>query len=209
MGEGPGSSGAVEPDTREALLDTASAIMREGDIVDLSLSDLAARSGLNSALVKYYFGNKAGLMTALLERDFADILRAVDALLGKDMDPEAKFRRHLKAVVDVFFRTPYVHRLLMRLIREGDAVESARLADAYLQPLLGAYERLIGEGVAAGVFRPVDPLLFYFTVVGAADRFFSARLVLRHCTGSDVLDEGLRDRYRAHLQDFVMAAILV
>jgi len=208
MGEGPGSAGAAEPDTREALLDTASAIMREGDIVDLSLSDLAARSGLNSALVKYYFGNKAGLMTALLERDFADILRAVDALLGKDMDPEAKFRRHLKAVVDVFFKTPYVHRLLMRLIREGDAVESARLADAYLQPLLGAYERLIGEGVAAGVFRPVDPLLFYFTVVGAADRFFSARLVLRHCYGQDTLTEELRDRYREHTVDFIMAGIL-
>ena len=214
MAPGTGGTPAIaasggEPATRAALLDTASALMREGDVIDISLADLAARSGLNSALVKYYFGNKAGLLTALLERDFADILRAVDALLGKDMDPEAKFRRHLHAVVDVFYRTPYVHRLLMKLIREGEGEEPARLGGAYLGPLLHAYERLIGEGVAAGVFHPVDPLLFYFTVVGAADRFFSARLVLRHCTGGEVLDEGLRDRYRAHLQDFVMAGILV
>jgi TetR/AcrR family transcriptional regulator len=197
------------PGARDLLLATASGIMREGDIVDVSLSDLSCRSGLNSALVKYYFGNKAGLLLALLERDMADILRAVDALLGKDMEPEAKLRRHMDAVVDTFFRVPYIHRLLMRLIRESEPDEAQRLADSYLKPLLAAYERLISDGVEAGVFRAVDPQLFYFTVIGAADRFFSARLVLRHCSDTDVLDEALRDRYRAHLNDFVVAGILV
>lgn len=197
------------PGAREQLLDTASEIMREGDIVDVSLSDLSTRSGLNSALVKYYFGNKAGLLKALLERDMAYILRAVDTLLAKDMQPEAKLRLHMDAVVNTFFRTPYIHRLLMRLIREGDTGEAQRLADSYLKPLLRAYERLISDGVEKGVFRAVDPQLFYFTVIGAADRFFSARLVLKHCSDTDVLDESLRDRYRAHLNDFVVAGILV
>jgi AcrR family transcriptional regulator len=197
------------PGAREQLLDTASEIMREGDIVDVSLSDLSTRSGLNSALVKYYFGNKAGLLKALLERDMAYILRAVDPLLAKDMEPEAKLRLHMDAVVNTFFRTPYIHRLLMRLIREGDTGEAQRLADSYLKPLLRAYERLISDGVEKGVFRAVDPQLFYFTVIGAADRFFSARLVLKHCSDTDVLDESLRDRYRAHLNDFVVAGILV
>ncbi|MDB5725559.1 MAG: TetR family transcriptional regulator [Novosphingobium sp.] len=197
------------PGAREQLLDTASEIMREGDIVDVSLSELAGRSGLNSALVKYYFGNKAGLLKALLERDMAFILRAVDTLLAKDMEPEAKLRLHMDAVVNTFFRTPYIHRLLMRLIREGEPAEAQRLADSYLKPLLRAYERLISDGVEKGVFRAVDPQLFYFTVIGAADRFFSARLVLKHCSDTDVLDESLRDRYRSHLNDFVVAGILV
>ena len=41
-----------------------------------------------------------------------------------------------------------------------------------------ARDALIDEGVQAGVFRTIDPQLFYFTVTGAVDRFFSARLVL-------------------------------
>jgi len=196
-------------DARAQLLDKASEIMREGDIVDISLSELSKRSGLNSALVKYYFGNKAGLLKALLEREWSAIVASVDLLLAKDADPETKLRIHMDGVVNNFFRTPYVHRLLMRMIRESDADEAQRLADSYLKPLLGAYERLISDGVAAGVFRPVDPQLFYFTVIGAADRFFSARLVLRYSSGTDVLDESLRDRYRAHLNDFVVAGILV
>ncbi len=197
------------PDARSALLDTASGLMRESDTVDVSLSELSRRSGLNSALVKYYFGNKAGLLKALIEREWSAIVKSVDLLLAKDADPETKLRIHMAGVVDNFFRTPYTHRLLMRLIRECEPDEAQRLSDSYLQPLLDAYDALIGEGVAKGVFRPVDPQLFYFTVIGAADRFFSARLVLRHCSGTDVLDEALRDRYRAHLNDFVVAGILV
>lgn len=193
---------------RELLLQTASDIMREGDIVDISLSELSLRSGLNSALVKYYFGNKAGLMKALLDRDMIGIVHSVDALMAKDMDPEARLRRHIGAMVDCYYNTPYLNRLLMRLVRESDEAESKRIADTYLLPLHRAYDRLIKDGVKQGVFRKIDPQLFYFSATGAADRFFSARLVLKHCFDTDTLTEELRDAYRAHCIDFIMAGIL-
>lgn len=198
---------ADSPGARAQLLETASAIMREGDIVDISLSELSLRSGLNSALVKYYFGNKAGLMKALLDRDMAAITHTVDALLRKDMDPAAKLRLHLGKMVDTYYATPYLNRLLMRLVRDSDPGEAQRIAETYLTPLHKAYERLIRDGVKAGVFRPVDPQLFYFSATGAADRFFSARLVLRHCFDQDTLTDELRDRYKAHIIDLIMAGI--
>jgi AcrR family transcriptional regulator len=194
---------------RAQLLDTASAIMREGDVIDISLSELSLRSGLNSALVKYYFGNKAGLLKALLDRDWQAIVTSVDALIRKDeWGPEAKLRRHISKVVDTFFIVPYLNRLTMRLVRESDDAEARRIADSYLSPMYRAYETLINDGVEAGVFRPVDPQLFYFTVTGAVDRFFSARLVLKHCFDQDTLTEELRDRYRQHTVDIIMAGIL-
>lgn len=197
------------PGARELLLQTASTIMREGDVVDISLSELSLRSGLNSALVKYYFGNKAGMLKALLDRDMEAIVVSVDALLAKDdMTPEAKLRRHISKCIDTYYQYPYLNRLLMRLVRDSDETEAKRIADKYLAPLGVAYDRFIGAGVDAGVFRPIDPQLFYFTVTGAADRFFSARLVLRHCFGQDTLTEELRDRYREHTVDFIMAGIL-
>jgi Tetracyclin repressor-like, C-terminal domain len=123
-------------------------------------------------------------------------------------DPESKLRRHISKVVDTFYQVPYLNRLTMRLVGESDEAEARRIADSYLSPLYRAYEQLIGDGVAAGVFRMVDPQLFYFTVTGAVDRFFSARLVLRHCFGQDTLTEELRDRYREHTVDIIMAGIL-
>ncbi len=198
---------AEPPGARALLLDTASAIMREGDIVDISLSELSLRSGLNSALVKYYFGNKAGLMKALLDRDMTAITGSVDALLSKDMDPVSKLRLHLGKMVDTYYATPYLNRLLMRLVRDSDEDEARRIADTYLTPLHRAYDRLISEGVKKGVFRDIDPQMFYFSATGAADRFFSARLVLRHCFGQDTLTDELRERYKAHIIDLIMAGI--
>lgn len=208
------SETAKQPDgeapagARDLLLQTASDIMREGDIVDISLSELSLRSGLNSALVKYYFGNKAGLMKALLDRDMVGIVTSLDALMAKDMDPETRLRRHIGGMVDTYFKTPYLNRLLMRLVRESDDEEAQRIANAYLMPLHRAYDRLIKDGVKQGVFRDVNPQLFYFTATGAADRFFSTRLVLKHCFDTDTLTEQLRDAYREHCTDFIMAGIL-
>lgn len=200
---------SAPPGAREKLIATASAIMREGDVVDISLSELSLRSGLNSALVKYYFGNKAGLLKALLDRDWQAIVSSVDALVAKDgWDPESKLRRHISKVVDTFYEVPYLNRLTMRLVRESDDAEARRIADLYLAPIYRAYEELIGDGVRAGVFRPIDPQLFYFTLTGSVDQFFSRRLVMKYCFGTDTLTEELRDRYREHTVDIIMAGIL-
>jgi TetR/AcrR family transcriptional regulator len=193
---------------REQLLHAASQIMRDGDTIDLSLSELSLRAGLNSALVKYYFGNKSGLMLALLDRDMGNIVTGLSALIAKDMPPEEKLRRHISAVIDTYYDFPYLNRLLMRMVRDSDPKEAARIADLYLKPISKVYDQLINEGIKAGKFRKIDPQLFYFTVTGAADRFFSARLVMRHCFDRDDFSENMRDRYREHTIDLIMAGLL-
>jgi TetR/AcrR family transcriptional regulator len=193
---------------REQLLHAASQIMRDGDTIDLSLSELSLRAGLNSALVKYYFGNKSGLMLALLDRDMGNIVTDLGALIAKDMPPEEKLRRHISAVIDTYYAFPYLNRLLMRMVRDSDPKEAARIADLYLKPISKVYDQLINEGIKAGKFRKIDPQLFYFTVTGAADRFFSARLVMRHCFDRDDFSENMRDRYREHTIELIMAGLL-
>jgi len=194
---------------RDQLIEAASQIMREGDTIDLSLSELSLRAGLNSALVKYYFGNKNGLMLALLDRDMGNIVFSLGALLAKDIPPEEKLRIHIGAVIDTYYAFPYLNRLLMRMVRDSAPAEAARIADLYLKPISKVYDALIAEGVKAGKFRKLDPQFFYFTVTGAADRFYSSRLVLRHCYNQDDFNENMRDAYREHSIDLIMRGLLV
>ncbi len=194
---------------RDQLITAASQIMRDGDTIDLSLSELSLRAGLNSALVKYYFGNKDGLMLALLDRDMSNIVVSLAALVAKDMPPEEKLRRHIGAVIDTYYDFPYLNRLLMRMIRDSAPAEAARIAELYLKPISQAYSDLINEGIKAGKFRKIDPQLFYFTVTGSADRFFTARQVLRHCYNQQDITKKMRDEYRNHTIKLIMAGLLV
>ena len=182
--------------------------MREGDTIDISFSELSVRSGLNSALVKYYFGNKDGLLEAILERDMDNILVQVGLLIKKDWPPEDKLRHHIGAVIDIYYEFPYLNRLTMRLIRELPPEGARKIADKYLKPLSGAYKIFVGEGIKSGVFREVDPDLFYSAVTGAADRFFTGKLVWKYCYGRDDFDERMRDAYREQTVDLIMAGIL-
>ena len=194
---------------RDQLIEAASQIMREGETIDLSLSELSLRAGLNSALVKYYFGNKNGLMLALLDRDMGNIVQSLGALIAKDIPPADKLRIHIGAVIDTYYAFPYLNRLLMRMVRDSAPAEAARIADLYLKPISKAYDTLITEGVKAGKFRKTDPQFFYFTVTGAADRFYSSRLVLQHCYNQDGFDDHMRDAYREHTIDLIMRGLLV
>ncbi len=208
---GPKLVGAVldNANARDQLIKAASQIMREGDTIDVSLSELSMRAGLNSALVKYYFGNKNGLMLALLDRDMGNIVHSLEALVAKDMPPEEKLRWHIGKVIDTYYAFPYLNRLLMRTVRDSAPVEAARIADLYLRPISKSYDELISEGVKAGKFRKIDPQMFYFTVTGAADRFYSSRLVMRHCYNQDDFSENMRDRYKEHTIELIMRGILV
>jgi TetR/AcrR family transcriptional regulator len=202
------SDGNEAVGAREQLIEAASQIMREGDTIDLSLSELSLRAGLNSALVKYYFGNKNGLMQAVLDRDMGKIVGDLSALVAKDMPPQEKLRRHIGAVIDTYYEFPYLNRLLMKMIRDSAPVEAARIAERYLKPISRSYDALITEGVKAGKFRNVDPQHFYFTVTGAADRFFTARQVLRHCYDQNELGPEMRDQYREHTVELIMRGML-
>src|SRR6476620_12085374 len=73
--------------TAEKLLVAASELMIERSSIDVSLSDIAQKSGVNAALVKYHFGNKEGLLLALLARDAATEISGLEYLLAQPMSP--------------------------------------------------------------------------------------------------------------------------
>jgi AcrR family transcriptional regulator len=193
----------VEPDfsARERLLDTASRLMSDRHSIDVSLSEIAQHSGLNSALVKYYFGNKEGLLLALVEREAAAALQGFRALLRQELSPTQKLRRHIAGIINNFFRTPYLNRLLHSLLDDRQSRSARQVNRIFVQPVLELQRKLLAEGTKAGEFKPVDPMLFYVSVLGACDHLFNARYAVRPLAGHNGVGDELRERYIAHVCD--------
>src|SRR5260370_18400082 len=74
---------AAKNATADKLLVAASELMIERSSIEVSLSDIAQKSGVNAALVKYHFGNKDGLLLALLARDAATAVANLEYLLAQ------------------------------------------------------------------------------------------------------------------------------
>ena len=199
--------GETRGQTRDLLLTAASDIMKERDSLDISLSEIANRAQVNSALVKYYFGNKNGLLFSLLDRDLQIPIVQLKELVDTKMPPGKKMRVHLSGIVKLYFRYPYFNRLSIELMRSGNDSLTQGIVERFLRPIHDAYGKMIAEGVAAGEFRPVDPRLFYFSVIGACDQIFSARYVLKHVYGTDEIDENLYQAYVEHTASLIMEGL--
>ncbi|WP_320670544.1 TetR/AcrR family transcriptional regulator [Patulibacter defluvii] len=78
--------------TREALLDAAKVEFAAKGLAGARVSEIAARAGVNKQLISYYFGGKAGLHQALLDRwkqqeaDFTDPAEPIEELVLHYLD---------------------------------------------------------------------------------------------------------------------------
>src|SRR6202008_4908103 len=194
--------------TAEKLLVAASELMIERASIEVSLSDIAQKSGVNAALVKYHFGNKDGLLLALLARDAETEVSNLEYLLSQPISPTEKLRLHIGGIIRAYRRFPYMNRLIHYLLHETSAEAASEVSKFFVAPLLDFHRRLLAEGVRAGQFRKVDPVLFYTSLIGACDHLFFGRQAMSRASGvGPVTDQVCRD-YIRHMEALICAGIL-
>src|SRR6201995_5553721 len=176
--------------TAEKLVIAASELMIERSTIEISLNDIAQKSGVNSALVKYHFGNKDGLLLALLARDAAAEVSSLEYLLAQPITPTAKLKLHIAGIIRAYHRFPYINRLIHYLLHETTTEAADAVSKFFIAPLLDFHRRLLAQGVKAGEFRNVDPVLFYTSLIGACDHLFFGRHAMSRASGvGPVTDE--------------------
>jgi len=204
----PTRPNAAKNATAEKLLVAASDLMIERSSIEVSLSDIAQKSGVNAALVKYHFGNKDGLLLALLARDAANEVANLAYLLAQPITPTAKLKLHIGGIIRAYHRFPYMNRLIHYLLHETSAEAAAEVSQFFVAPLLDFHRRLLAEGIEAGEFREIEPVLFYTSLIGACDHLFFGRQAMSRASGvGPVTEEVCRD-YITHMEALLCGGML-
>ena len=191
---------------REQLMAAACRLMSSRGTVDISIHEIAHEAGMSSALIKYHFGHKDGLLLAILEKVIGDSVQRLQLLVERPLPPAEKLRLHIEGVLGVYWRHPYVNRLMHYLLSTGEDARQ-RISLNIVKPLLAAQARILREGEASGTFRHVDPTHFYFHVIGACDHLFFGHYALRYALGIDEISNDLRTRYGRDLVDTILHGI--
>ncbi len=194
-------------DSATQLLEATSQLLATRNIVDVSLSEIAQASGLNSALIKYHFGSKDGLLLALVRRDATVALHRLDHLLKLQIPPEEKIRVHVAGIINTYVRYPYLNRLIHLLLTNSEGHIAEEIATFFVKPLVDAQSKMLQEGVAQGVFRRVNPMFFYYSVIGACDHIFFGRYSLKFAFGVEEFSSKLRDNYIEYVSDLAVGIL--
>jgi AcrR family transcriptional regulator len=194
-------------DSAEQLLQATASLLSERPDLDVSFSDIAKRSGLNSALIKYYFGNKEGLLLQLLERDAQAQMGSLASLVATDIPAAQKLRVHIGGILNAFFKSPYLNRLIHHMIEYADSPSSRRVVEIYVTPMIDSYRQIIDQGVAEGSFRRIHPGSLYCIVVGACDYLFSGVNIIPQIMNEAKVTEELKQRYFGDVAELILAGL--
>jgi AcrR family transcriptional regulator len=130
------------------------------------VDDIAARAGINKAMLYYHVGDKTALYSAVLLRNFGRVRVALDEALATGGSARARLEAVITALTRMVQRHPDHPRMMLREIASGAASLEPEVLAAMLE-VVGVVRALIAEGTATGEFRVIDPVLTHLTLVGA------------------------------------------
>lgn len=188
---------ATEGDSRSALLGAAEQLFAEKGFSGTSIRDIARTSGLNLALISYYFGSKEQLFSALLDErvHFLDDHR--EERMAATKDPWERLAIVVENIVARLFHNRPMHRIIMQ---ETTVPGSSPTCGTVRETLLRNQRRFMGilqEGIDHGAFRPVDTSLVALTVYGITSKYMQFRehlAILRKEKGGPKHHFGAADR---------------
>ncbi len=196
--KGPESRG----ETPARILEAADQLLGEVGYDGASMRDVAARAGVNKALVFYYFSSKADLFERVLERYYQAHIRALtlahedsEGSLPADADAPARLHHLIDAYFDFIVDNQRYPRLIQQLVAGSD--DHYELIQRNLSPLFAHITTLLAEITpAAGALAARH---FFVTFSGMVINYFTYAPVFGAMWGEDPLAKPALAERRAHL----------
>lgn len=133
-------------ETRASLLATARTVFSERGYADTSMDDLTAQAGLTRGALYHHFGDKKGLLLAVVEQIDAEMDGRLQSISDSAGDLWEGFRHRCRAYLEMALE-PEIQRIVLRDARAvlgGASPDSQRHC---LESMQGLIRELIHQGI--------------------------------------------------------------
>jgi TetR/AcrR family transcriptional regulator len=189
----------VSPDR---ILAAAALEFSERGFAGARVDRIARRAKVNKAMLYYHFKSKDRLYKTLLRRMFTLAAERMQAVAQSNATPVEKLDRAIAGFAAFIDEHAFFPAIMLREVAEGGAhLDRATLAALAAVPI--AVGRIVQEGVAAGSFRPVHPVLAYFSMLAPIVFFLAGTPIRKEISHLHVVDmHGLSPaEFVAHVQE--------
>lgn len=194
--------------SRERLLSAAAAEFAARGFAGASVDRIARAARVNKAMIYYHFRSKAALYREVLRDMFEAVAAGVAQVAEASADPADKVRGFVNAIAIEAEARPHFPPIWFREIAEGGShLDSATLAN--MSGIIKSLGGIVREGIAAGRFQPVDPLLVHAGIVGPILLYFASSSLRVRLQRSGVPGASMvsRDEVVAHVQRVALMAL--
>ncbi len=153
-------------DPRARILAAATEVFAEIGYAGARVDDIAARAGINKAMLYYHVGDKERLYATVLVETIEQALSALQAATLKAKTPSTKLECVFDTLAAFGTNNPQFIPIMLREVASGGTA----LPDEMLLRMAGVFRivaDVLAEGMASGAFRRTDPLLTHVSLVGS------------------------------------------
>lgn len=197
--------------SKQTILRAAVAEFCQHGFSGARIERIAAKSKCNMRMIYHYFGDKEGLYLAVLESAYTRLREQEKKLDLSGNSPTEGMRVLIRFTFDFFESNKDVLALI-----SGENTLRARYlrklpnVRAMTVPLLSLIGRMLVLGHKQGQFRPdLDPMQIYVSLVALSQLHILNKYTLSVIFDKDISASGWLVERRSHVEDLLMAYLLV
>jgi AcrR family transcriptional regulator len=192
------------------ILTAALEVFAEKGFVGATMDEIAARAGVNKALLYYHVGDKQTLFSQAVLDALAPVQQAASEVAELRGPAATRLITLQAAFARVFTTHPHLPRLVLRmLVTELEHIPAEVLQ--VMARIFGVTHRLVTEGVAAGSLKPANPALVHLSLIGTLGLAWEAGKLLDRLKQLGLVEEPLpalpRESLAAELSQILLYGI--
>jgi TetR/AcrR family transcriptional regulator len=158
---------ATSSDRRIEILKSAAAAFRRRGYHGASVDEIASALDMTKGNLYYYFENKEEILFACHDYSLDELLALMDEARAEPTRPDDKLRRLILA---------FIHMMLDELQATALTLDLQALSPTLMKRIIAKRDRfdhglreIIQQGMDEGLFRPGDPKMIGFAIMGAVN----------------------------------------
>jgi len=193
--------------SRRRLFTAAAAEFAARGFAGANVDRIARAARVNKAMIYYHFKSKAALYREILRDMFEAVAVRVDDASRMESDPDAKVRAFVEAIAVEAEARPHFPPIWFREIAENGTHLDPRTI-VHIRRVITVLGRIVREGIDAGRFQPVNPVLVHAGVVGPLLLYFASAQLRRRLDRAGVPGAAIaRGDVIAHVQRLTLMAL--
>jgi len=193
-------------DSETKILTAAEKVFAEKGLKGARVKEIAELSGVNPAMINYYFGGKENLYRTVIENFFMRAERLTVSVIEKEMDPTAKLYRLIEFGIDLLGESEYVARIFVREFVDC-GVYSELIIKRYLRKIFATAQRLVPAEREMGEMSESQIMHFIFSAMGAMSLFYISGPVIKDIWKRDVFTKKMIEERKREVINLIFNGI--